>query len=64
MNFDLLIEQVEHTHVFLQKSALTAVNINLSLRNWLIGFYIRHSPPRLRWILFYHQEARSSDSIQ
>lgn len=31
---------MEHTHVFLQKNALTAVNINLSLRNWLIGFYI------------------------
>jgi len=40
MNFDILISQVEQTHDYLQKSALSAVNINLSLRNWLIGHYI------------------------
>ncbi len=37
MNFEKLIEQ---THGFLQKKALSALNINLTLRNWIIGFYI------------------------
>ena len=40
MNFDILIKQVEQTHDYLQKSAVAAVNINLTLRNWLIGLYI------------------------
>ena len=28
------------THIALQSSALKAINRNLTLRNWLIGFYI------------------------
>ncbi|MCF8366054.1 MAG: PDDEXK nuclease domain-containing protein [Bacteroidales bacterium] len=40
MNFDILINQVEQTHTYLQQNTLTAVNINLTMRNWLIGFYI------------------------
>jgi len=40
MNFEILIKQVEQTHDYLQKSAVAAVNINLTLRNWLIGLYI------------------------
>ncbi|OYT13937.1 MAG: hypothetical protein B6I19_02580 [Bacteroidetes bacterium 4572_114] len=40
MNFEKLIKQVEQTHGFLQKKALSALNINLTLRNWIIGFYI------------------------
>jgi predicted nuclease of restriction endonuclease-like (RecB) superfamily len=40
MNFEKLINQIEQTHGSLQKKALTALNINLTLRNWIIGFYI------------------------
>ena len=40
MDFEKLIKKIEGTHGFLQKKALTALNINLTLRNWIIGFYI------------------------
>ena len=40
MNFEKLITDIEQTHGILQKNAVSSVNINLSLRNWLIGCYI------------------------
>lgn len=40
MNFNSLISQISETHQTLQQSAVKAVNIHLTLRNWLIGFYI------------------------
>jgi predicted nuclease of restriction endonuclease-like (RecB) superfamily len=40
MNFKLLKNQIEHTHFALHQSAIKAVNFNLTLRNWLIGWYI------------------------
>ena len=40
MDFDKLIQKIENTHGFLQKKTLTALNINLTIRNWIIGFYI------------------------
>jgi hypothetical protein len=40
MNFDLLIQKIETTHNALFSSAAKAVNIALTLRNWLFGYYI------------------------
>ncbi len=40
MNFNFLVEQIEKTHVLLKQSAIKAINVHLTLRNWLIGFYI------------------------
>lgn len=40
MNFDSLVKQIENTHLLLSRSAAKAVNSHLTLRNWLIGFYI------------------------
>jgi predicted nuclease of restriction endonuclease-like (RecB) superfamily len=40
MDFKLLKNQIEHTHLALHQSAIKAVNCNLTLRNWLIGWYI------------------------
>ena len=35
-----LYSAICQTHIALQSSALKAINRNLTLRNWLIGFYI------------------------
>jgi len=40
VNFDRLISTFSETHVFFQKRAFQSVNRNLTLRNWLFGFYI------------------------
>lgn len=40
MNFDLLTNTILETHTSLQQSAVKAINIHLTIRNWLIGFYI------------------------
>lgn len=40
MNFELLIDTISKTHSHFQQQAVKAVNISLTLRNWLIGFYI------------------------
>lgn len=40
MNFDFLVQQIERTHRFLNQAAVKTINIHLTLRNWLIGFYI------------------------
>ncbi len=40
MNFELLVQTIQQTHEVLQQSALKSVNIHLTIRNWLIGFYI------------------------
>jgi predicted nuclease of restriction endonuclease-like (RecB) superfamily len=40
MNFDLLVNTIQQTHSTLQRSALNAVNKHLTIRNWLVGFYI------------------------
>jgi predicted nuclease of restriction endonuclease-like (RecB) superfamily len=39
-NFDELIDNVYQTHCLLQQNALKAINLNLTIRNWLIGCYI------------------------
>lgn len=40
MNFDLLVHTIHDTHTTLQQSAIKAINKHLTIRNWLIGFYI------------------------
>ncbi len=40
MNFELLVSTIQQTHNTLQQSALKSVNKHLTIRNWLVGFYI------------------------
>jgi predicted nuclease of restriction endonuclease-like (RecB) superfamily len=39
-NFDALVNSIHDTHVTLHQSAVKAINKHLTVRNWLIGFYI------------------------
>jgi len=39
-NFEGLIDNVYQMHCLLQQNAQKAVNQNLTIRNWLVGFYI------------------------
>ncbi|HLP05280.1 MAG TPA: PDDEXK nuclease domain-containing protein [Paludibacter sp.] len=40
MNFDLLLHKIGQTHTSFQQQALRETNMSLTLRNWLIGYYI------------------------
>jgi len=40
MNFEPLVNTLQTTHNQLQQSAIRSVNRHLTIRNWLIGFYI------------------------
>lgn len=40
MNFNLLVEQINHVQNALQSQAAHAVNLALTARNWLVGYYI------------------------
>jgi predicted nuclease of restriction endonuclease-like (RecB) superfamily len=40
MNFNYLVQCVERTHHLLKQGVIKAINVHLTLRNWLIGFYI------------------------
>src|SRR5882672_10108015 len=40
MNFEILVNIIEKTHSTFQQSALKSVNKHLTIRNWLVGFYI------------------------
>lgn len=40
MDFSKLISNIRETHVALQQDATKAINRALTMRNWLIGFYI------------------------
>jgi predicted nuclease of restriction endonuclease-like (RecB) superfamily len=39
-NIDSLVYSIESTHSVLQNSALNAINQSLTIRNWIIGYYI------------------------
>jgi predicted nuclease of restriction endonuclease-like (RecB) superfamily len=41
LNFDRLVSAIAQAHDALAEQAAKAVNISLTLRNWLIGYYIR-----------------------
>ena len=40
INFDLLVKRLQYTHEYLHASAAKSVNVALTFRNWLYGFYI------------------------
>ena len=40
MKFKVLVNTIQQTHGSLYQSAVKAVNSHITLRNWLIGFYI------------------------
>ena len=40
MKYGLLVDRILKTHQHFQQQAAKAVNVSLTLRNWLIGFYI------------------------
>lgn len=40
MKYQSLISNIDETHQTLQQSAVKAVNSHITLRNWLIGYYI------------------------
>jgi len=40
MNFEKLAFRIQKTNEFLQQNAVKAINIHITLRNWLTGFYI------------------------
>jgi predicted nuclease of restriction endonuclease-like (RecB) superfamily len=40
MNFEKLVLRIQQTSEFLQQNAVKAVNMHLTFRNWLTGFYI------------------------
>lgn len=40
MNFENLVLRIQETNDFLLQKAVKAVNTNITLRNWLTGFYI------------------------
>lgn len=40
MNFEELIQAINNIHFELQQKAVSSVNKNLTIRNWIIGFYI------------------------
>ncbi len=40
MKFELLVDTITKTHQHFQQEATKAINVSLTLRNWLIGFYI------------------------
>jgi len=40
MNFRYLLSSIQQTHTALQQQAVNAINRSLTIRNWLIGYYI------------------------
>jgi len=40
LNFNSLVSLVEQTHLHFQQQAAKAVNVSLTIRNYLIGFYL------------------------
>ena len=40
LNFESLVSAIEQTHLHFQQQALKAVNVSLTVRNWLVGYYI------------------------
>ena len=40
LNFGSLVSVIEQTHQHFQQQAVNAVNVSLTVRNWLVGYYI------------------------
>jgi len=45
-NFNQLINDIYQTHSVLQENTKRAINQNLTIRNWFIGYYIIRSIPK------------------
>ena len=39
-NFNVLVNTIQTTHTILQQNAVKAINKHVTLKNWLVGFYI------------------------
>ena len=39
-DFIALVNSINQTHKTLKRHAASAVNVSLTVRNWLVGFYI------------------------
>ena len=40
MQFDLLFHIIQNTHQHFRHQAIRAVNVSLTIRNWLIGYHM------------------------
>ena len=40
MKFEILVNKIQEAHRTLQENAVNSINRHLTIRNWLIGFYI------------------------
>ena len=40
LNFGSLVSVIEQTHQHFQQQAVNAVNVSLTVRNWLVGYYL------------------------
>lgn len=40
MNFDELVKHIEQISTVFKQSANTSINIHVTVRNWVVGFYI------------------------
>jgi predicted nuclease of restriction endonuclease-like (RecB) superfamily len=40
MNFDELIKRIDFTSNYLKERAVSAVNVSLTIRNWIVGYFI------------------------
>jgi len=40
LNFESLVSVIEQTHLHFQQQAVKAVNVSLTIRNWMVGYYI------------------------
>ena len=40
MNFNGLVNNIQYTHELLHTSVAKAINLGMTVRNWLIGYYI------------------------
>jgi acyl carrier protein phosphodiesterase len=40
MDFKKLLNQIQNTHQYLQGVAAKAINTPMTIRNWLIGYYV------------------------
>jgi hypothetical protein len=40
LNFGSLVSVIEQTHQHFQQQAVKAVNVSLTVRNWLVGYFI------------------------
>lgn len=55
MDFQFLKNKISETDSFLAENAVKAVNIRLTLRNWLVGYYSSMAKIELLMALNYYK---------